>query len=284
MLFLFSLLLIRLSPDWVSESFHGYCTSFGPNSPFQELYVGIVCGKNLESTFWIQTFAVTGLLHLLVVSGSHLLILYKLATLLRLPPWLILLSCFLYCFVCQLEPPIVRAYIYLQLQNYNQKHRFQWSMWHLHILTITLSLLLFPHWFTSLSFQLSILCAFGLSFSEKQPEIWVYCTLFPALLILGNYHPFSIVVNLLLGPILGYFLFPINILAFCLPFSVIYIDHLWSSLLWLLRLLQPHLLLPAVDHLSYISFYFWIYIVILWLLGGFTYYAKNRRCLLPPVS
>jgi predicted membrane metal-binding protein len=279
MLFLSSLILLHLSTYFpkVSLYFHSHCLRLSPYSPYQELYQGIVCGKNLESASWQQTFAVTGLLHLLVVSGSHLLLIYSLARRLALPPNILLSLGFFYCLVCKVDAPIVRAYVFIALSLWNERQRWQWSTWHLHAISIVLCLCVRPSWVSSLSLQLSILCAFALSLTPHHKHLWVYLILFPALILLGNYHPLTVLMNIVLGPILGLVLFPLSALAFLLEPLVYVTDLFWKYLLLLLKTISTNLQLSVAASYNYNASIFWIYIIFLWILGRNFYYENRRR-------
>lgn len=279
MYFILSLFFLKLSSHFpeFSQFLHNACLQLSPSSEYQELYQGIVCAKNLSSVDLRQTFAATGLLHLLVVSGSHLLLVYSLLKKMNLPTAITLLLGFLYCLICQAEAPIIRAYVFIALSIYNQKHILSWSPWHRHLVAILICLLLHPQWIESLSFHLSILCAFALSLNPHFQNITVYLVLLPALILLGNYHPFTVLINLILGPALGLLLFPLSALSFFVPYMSFVTDQLWRILLWILSLLSPKLQTPYMTSQIYSPVIFWIYIATLWFLGRNFYYEKHRN-------
>ncbi|MCB0348699.1 MAG: ComEC/Rec2 family competence protein [Bdellovibrionales bacterium] len=272
----FLLIAIESKFKYISPILHDTCLSFSPQSLQKELYQGIVCGKNLESRRLIDLFATTGLLHLLVVSGSHLLALAALAKKLRLRGEFINAICLLYAFLCLLEPPISRAYLFISLDTFQRKHSLQWSPWHQHFMAILLCLTMFPDWLSSLSFQLSILCAFAISLAKKYTDFWIYLTLFPALLILGNYHPLSILINLSLGPLLGLLLFPLSALSFVIPNLYLCVDLIWDLLIKVLTLVSGYLKSDSSNVVKYSPLILWLYIICLWFLGKNNFYANRK--------
>ena len=62
---------------------HTKCESLTPSSNYQDFYKALVCGTDLPSSQLKEYFKMSGLLHLIVVSGSHLIfILFLCVTLL----------------------------------------------------------------------------------------------------------------------------------------------------------------------------------------------------------
>ncbi len=269
-------IVIENKIKYFSPLLHQLCVSSSPPSQHIQLYKGIVCGENLDSATLSNLFATTGLLHLLVVSGSHLLLVASISKRIKINDSIIMFLCLIYSFICLLEPPIVRAYIFIGLNHINQKRHLQWSSWHRHFITIFLCICLFPNWIESLSFQLSILCAFALSLTSRHPNLWVYIVLFPALLLLGNYHPFSVLINVSLGPVLGVLLFPLSALAYFIPNLYIGVDLLWTLLIKILHQISFYLQTQSDYTMTYSPTIFWSYILVLWILGKNNFYANRN--------
>ena len=57
-----------------SNSLHQICLKILPPSDYLEVNQALVCGENLKSEALKQLFIDTGLYHLIVVSGSHLIL------------------------------------------------------------------------------------------------------------------------------------------------------------------------------------------------------------------
>lgn len=269
-------IFIESSLKIFSPFLHQTCVSNSPPSPHIELYKGIVCGENIHSASLNNLFATTGLLHLLVVSGSHLLLVASISRRIKINDTIIMYLCLVYSFVCLLEPPIVRAFVFIGLNSIDQQHRLQWSPWHRHFAAILICICLFPSWTESLSFQLSILCAFALSLTTKYTNLWVYIVLFPALLLLGNYHPFSVLINIGLGPVLGAALFPLSALSYLVPNLHIAVDFLWALLIKILEQFSSYLQTQSDFTMTYSPAIFWIYILALWILGKNNFYATRN--------
>ena len=151
--FPFDLRLI-LKPS--SDFLHGLCleqTSHFNHSV--EAASALVCGHQIESVNLQSIFASTGLIHLLVVSGSHLLVLDQGLSFFRLKPALKLSLLFLFVLVCEMNPPIMRSFIALVVAEFIKSKKWVWSSNFKQWFTSILCLLINPMWIFSLSFQMS---------------------------------------------------------------------------------------------------------------------------------
>lgn len=245
----------------VTEQLHQICLSACPLGDHAELYRAIVCGAKLESVQLRADFAQVGLIHLLVVSGSHLAVLETLSrfTVLKpVPPSyrtaLSLSILFLFTLMTKASPPVLRAFLGASLTVLNAHYLFNWS--HLQRTTIAGFLTLpfcFDGW-SLCSLLLSWLAAIALvptgerkteSFSQKirdavQVNTKVYLALLPALALLSVPHPATIPSNVVFGPLLGLVLFPLSLAAVALPPLVALTDPIWNWVRLGTELLASH--------------------------------------------
>lgn len=250
-IFIFTLLSSHWScvlnfPSEVVSLPHHICLNLAPTSQYTELYQAIVCGEALSNPQFLKSFRDSGLMHIMVVSGSHLL---TLRSLIRWPRIQIPILMF-YCCVTGFQPPVVRSIIQLLIQESTK--RLAWSSNICVFMSGLMTWSLRPEWITSLSFQLSWMCAFALSLTEgrslftKVSVIYI-CTA----LILAQFqwpHPVSILMNATLAPFIGVVLFPAALLTFALPALSPLTDFLWSTVLGLCSFITDGILMfPRIE-------------------------------------
>ncbi len=188
-----------------SQTSHLLCISRVPDSQYSNLYQALCCGASIPQNSPVMLlFRHLGLVHLLVVSGLHLVLIEK-AIVLALgwagpvskKSYLFLLP---FVFICRFQPPVVRAFLQVCVGKLNSFFHLFWSRSLLTLISGVLSIVLFPQWLISLSFQLSfgaslIAC---LPISNWKKAIAFYIGLYPFLATLGAAHPFSLLVNIAL--------------------------------------------------------------------------------------
>ncbi len=204
----------------------------------------LVCGANFTELETSRIYVATGLIHLFVVSGAHLLILKKMIDvgLAWINPQVAAVLCLvLLCFyagVCEFNPPVMRSLVSLILANEFAVGKLTWPA-HLKIFfTGLLTLLLNTAWVGSLSFQLSWLIALGLCVGTeffRHRSIFIrqslnYIFIFPTLLLFQFPHPLTIVMNVIFGPVLEFILFPLALCASVFPIFISLFDLLISIL------------------------------------------------------
>jgi predicted membrane metal-binding protein len=262
MFLLLAILLLGLQLQWTdlhnfsaqfTEVFHLECVRLAPDSPWRELYEATVCGKNLREPEFLGYLKKFGLLHLIVVSGAHLLFLEKLVHSVGLRaktfvyPLLILFS-----LVTLLQPPITRALIAIFLGDLNVRFRLFWHPVQIIFFSGILCWLLFPSWIHSFSFLLSWSCSLilclvsGYASWKKHLAIYFFMCFF--LLPLQTPHPLSILLNMFLAPVIGLCLFPASLLAFAIPSATSLVDPLWSALYHGLQWMDRHLDSASLHH------------------------------------
>src|SRR4051794_30757452 len=89
---------------------HAQCLGFAPDSKFKAWYQAIVCGKNLPPSQEKGWFQQTGLIHVIVVSGSHLVFLDDVLALVlggsRIAVWIRNLLLGFFALISNLQPPV----------------------------------------------------------------------------------------------------------------------------------------------------------------------------------
>lgn len=224
---LFMLSLVRLSAfeicsDVVKKA-HSICLQGLPNSstPSPELKA-LVCAESFSSLSDSKIYISSGLIHLFVVSGAHLLIIEKILT--RFLPRSLLLKLALmslYALACGLNPPVTRALFAAYLSAFLSEKNIHWPGDYRVLVCGFLCLTFNPLWITSMSLQMSWLAALltsGLShlFTQSSAffrQILFYIFFFPILVFAQIPGPLTILMNLLLAPALEYVLFPLGLLT-----------------------------------------------------------------------
>jgi predicted membrane metal-binding protein len=207
---------------------HNLCLLQIPNSSTTRATLSaLVCGKNFERLSDTQIYSSTGLIHLFVVSGSHLILIQKFLTKIsslftkKWPTTLLMLFLMTYAAMCLFNPPVTRSFIFLFMTIVlHQKHQY-WPKHYLLLLAGLLTLCLNYQWVTSLSLQMSWLAALVLeiytekfkSFSFFFRQILFYGLFIVCFMGLGFPQFSTIVLCVLLTPVLEYILFPFAILT-----------------------------------------------------------------------
>jgi competence protein ComEC len=233
---------------------HSLCISACPLGKHADLYGAVVCGARIQTASVRSSFADVGLIHLLVVSGSHFI---ALETLLRLTVLKITAPRFrsavlfstlvLFTLMTLASPPILRALFSYLVRWISAKFQLNWTRFQ--ILT-TSGFLCLPFCKSSwalCSLFLSWLAALALDwngarnvdhrdltlpkkfFASVVMNTKVYLTLIPPLLLLTVPHPLSILANVVFAPVMGWILFPMSLAAVLIwPLSSI-TDLVWSA-------------------------------------------------------
>ncbi len=242
------------------------CISQVPQSTFKAYYEALVCGVSLEPSEILQLLKLSGLVHLFVVSGSHLIFLEQFL-LYRVPRILRLLTLTGFAFISGLQPPVVRSWIslYLPFTFRRWAWRSSFSIWMAGILSLTIN----PTWISSLSLQLSWACALGLQMPAfwKWPKslcrsLWIFLFLYP--LLWSSPKSFlSPLCNWLLAPVIGLLLFPLSLFAMLFHQLAFITD--WSfeafnmSLFWLEPLL---VVAPQAERPLLVEFrWLWVFVL-----------------------
>ncbi len=251
----------------VALPIHRACVDFTPESPYRQLYAALVCGADLAQGSFKENLRSTGLLHLIVVSGSHLIWLESALSWLGsriahrfsdrsdfIPNFIVTLICIsglsIFSLAANLQPPVVRAAASLSLVALSRLGGWQWSRLQIALLSGFVSLGLFPKWLDSFSLLFSWTAALALASLGPQTGVWrrqvrVYICMLICLLPLSPPHPLSIAFNVIAGPILGLFLFPASLLAWFVHSLTVVVDPVFLTIENLIEFLAR--LLPSQD-------------------------------------
>ncbi len=251
---------------------HLYCLEQSQIETWKFAQEAIVCAKALPRDSFYESLKTTGLLHLIVVSGSHLVFLESILRMLKIPNKLILLLLLIYGITCLWDPPVYRAFIYYFLLSTSLKNKF--PNLYLQLSSLILGLIIRPELIDSLSLQLSAYCSLILAWPQSsflKKSIGIYVFLFPILIGIGHANPWSIVINLILAPLISFLLFPLNFAAIFFKVLSPVTDQLWQSTNEALEILNRILDPPLILDFYISSFYRWLLYGIL-----FCYFVYSR--------
>ncbi len=254
----FSLLKIALPFDLrnllipTTDFLHGLCVQQTAHfAQHSEAAAALVCGHKIESLTLQSTFAASGLIHLLVVSGSHLLLIdrglsYFLKN--RISSRLCLL--FLFVLICEMNPPIMRSFMAIVLSEMVKLEKWVWSTTFKQWVCTFLCLFINPLWIFSLSFQMSWLASLSLDiatefYAENKIKqslvriLLIYFSFFAVFAFLGFPSLWSPLFGLALTPVLELILFPLAMLACLIPPLTVIFETLFSGLIQIIGLFNP---------------------------------------------
>lgn len=248
-----------------------------------EIYSALLCGKKLDFTGETRKiFAVSGLIHLMVVSGAHLIFLEKIWEF--LPKWpyknfFIATSLIIYALMTGLHPPVFRALSSFFIFRFSSYFKLFWSPCLRIMLSGVLSLICNPQWVFSTSLQMSWIGALAFSYSRYSKlmgNIMCYMLILPIISQWTTLHPISVLLNWILFPIISVTLFPLSVASFICPVFYHISEPLWSFLLQTLMWLRPFL--------EKVPFYIptispdlrWIYISFIFLISQFLWIIFRR--------
>ena len=265
-LIFFNLIRIDLSDYFTStvSYLNGVCLNLVPESEYREVYEAIGCGKRISSIGLREILATTGLVHIFVVSGTHLSFFGKLLSKLKIPSFLEIIILGVYSMATSFNPPVVRAFLSFLFKKLNKRYCLAWPkdtlVWHVSFFC----LIIFNKWFESFSFMLSWAAALGISYSAKTNNLLaknacIYLVMFPVLMNISTPHPIVILINTLVLPIFGLIFFPLTLLTLAINFISPISDFIWKYFLWLLSFLSNEIpLFKADTNLSYMTMFLYL--------------------------
>lgn len=263
----------------ISHSLQLSCQHFvHTQSQFSPLAEAFLCGVSSPSNPNVVAFQQLGLVHLLVVSGAHLVMLCSILEWIFLtetpsrssPLKNLAIICLLFGFVLVTggQPPTLRAFLAFIYRRTDRFFRWQQPPVFQHLMTGLLSLAIFPSWILSLSFYLSWVASMGLcglietpASNNRQKDSVLkkffkhsLVTFQIQLLISILFSQMSALfffANLLITPLLSWILWPLCLLSIFAPLTEPLTDPLWIRLLQFFEFLRhkfafdsPQLLLP----------------------------------------
>jgi ComEC/Rec2-related protein len=240
----------------LSVETHSLCIQWTKSeSSFVFLHQGLLCGAKIPFGNAQATLKELGLIHLIVVSGAHLIFVSQL--LLEIWPrksrqfshliwWLL----FIYTLATQLQPPVLRAFLFCTLQMLADKDRMNWSRIQIHLLSCFATLFINPDWIHSLSFLMSFSAAMVLAIefrSKTIQQMCIYLILLLPMTKLGITHPISILLNLIIAPFIGFFILPMTLWGQFFPSVLALVDSFWIVFFEFAQKHQP----PPIPHFQF---------------------------------
>ncbi len=262
-------------PKWsarISDPFHQHCLKFTPISKQRSEIRSLVCGSSLKNLTEQNAWKNLGLIHILVVSGGHLLILSELLTrffsaLRKLHPirtrnsflerQISVLMLIGFALANRLEPPVLRALLEWLLRSKLETRG--WRKPEIALITTWIALPFASHATDLLSLALSFFASVavhtGSSLALHDPklplrtlkalglQVAVWWLLLPWLFTIGLPHPITTLVNIALAPLLGATLIPLAMLATATSSRTLgsLFDFTWAETARLVRMLSDFL-------------------------------------------
>ncbi|MBY0383765.1 ComEC/Rec2 family competence protein [bacterium] len=220
----------------------------------------------MEKNLFLQI----GIYHWIVASGGHLIFLQTFIEKIGLKnSKIVFLFLLIFTLVCGFQPPIARSFISLFIAQFSKKHSLFLTRNQTTICAGLLTLLLFPQWYCSMSFQLSWLTA--LAFNNSQSD-FVKCFMVSIFLVplSRGWSARHLLYNVFLTPIFSHFLFPMTFIFFALAPWTLIGNQVWDFIFYIMALL-PSQNLPLTPMPS---FFIWSY---LFLIQTFLLFQKEGR-------
>lgn len=224
----------------ISLSFQQKCTNLIPSQTKNpHVMASLVCGEKLTDESLKQNLVKTSLIHIFVISGSHLILLDELLSILKIPVLLRFLFLGFYSLVVGWQPPAVRALVALGVRVGFKKLGWHFPPDLLTLIAGLLTLTLFSQWWTSNSLLMSWCAALALCWvlllriKNKFAALFIsqgaiYLFMFVPLWGLGSVHPLSLLYNIFLGPVVAFVLLPLSVLAMIIPATSLLFDFVFN--------------------------------------------------------
>ncbi|HWU42256.1 MAG TPA: ComEC/Rec2 family competence protein [Bdellovibrio sp.] len=219
----------------LSTQFQEKCFGLVPTESVNRAALSsLLCGKNITDSSLKENLIKTSIIHIFVISGSHLILLDELLSLLRVPLFFRFLFLGCYSLATGWQPPAVRALLALIVKTYFRCWHWNFSSDQLVMITGLVSLALFPEWWNSFSLVMSWCAALAFScvtllrvrgklMALVIAQLAVFLFMSAPLWGLGSLHPLGLLYNLTLAPLVAFLLLPLAFLTMMIhPLSVIF--------------------------------------------------------------
>jgi ComEC/Rec2-related protein len=291
---IFTLTFFRFSvvkiAEPVSEYAHKICLEkLPPSSNYLPELKALVCAENFTGLHQSELYVAAGLIHLFVVSGSHLILLEKVFNFLILKRrqlrFVIYFFLITYSLMCSLSAPVCRCLIAFSVSEFLYARNIHWPT-HFKLLIVGfLTLALSPDWIDSLSLQLSWLAAFAASVKFNSSEIrslflrqvLFFLILSPTVMFFQKASLTHLLTNLLLAPATEYILFPLALLSWLFTPLTFLFDHALFVLRELLQKLEFTVQFHSFDLPAEIRYLNWILILGAHLYSHLRYVNQKRN-------
>lgn len=240
--------------QFLGSAAHYFCIDQIPlTSSFQPELKALVCAENFTTLSATHIYAASGLIHLFVVSGAHLILIERILQFMTQKLiWsrLVVFTCLLaYALMCDLNAPVCRALVSLSLNQYLGSKNIIWPVVTRSLAIGLITLLLNPRWIISLSLQMSLVAAFATSISSEYfkdqniffRQLIFFVLLYPTLMFMQAISLSTVLFNLFFAPVLEFVLFPLALLTCLLHPFLIFFDAL-------MRFFNHSLLLFEVEY------------------------------------
>ena len=250
------------------------------------IYSALLCGEKLPDGEIKKTFITLGIIHLMIISGAHLIFLEKIWNLLpkfQFKNTIMTIFLLIYSMSAGLNPPVLRALFSLLLAKINKDCKLFWSPYlRVHISGL-LCLCCQSSWFHSLSLQMSWIASIGMSnhrFSKLKSCVLTFILIFPIVSQWGSTHPLNIFINWVVTPLASGIFLPLSLLTIPFPFIRPITDKLWEYLMYILNFLKPFIENKGIElQWSLSSFQIWIYICLIFILFHLYFiYSIRKKC------
>lgn len=258
----------------LSRTYQQKCLKTLPRDPqTRPSLQALLCGEKITDLNLKENLVKSSLIHIFIVSGSHLIFLDRFLSILKIPLFLRFMGLGLYSLVVGWQAPAVRALASLGMRA-GLRHMGLSFPGDLVVLACgLLALTLFPAWWRSLSFQMSWCAALALSFpsilglssrswkSLLYSQFLILGIMAPLLWGWGSLHPTGVLSNLFLGPVVAVILLPLSFLAlFHESLLTIFAKVLLLFEFTLTSVVEP---VPLPDESALPTSFFWIWIFFL---------------------
>lgn len=263
------ILLINTS-QWAKETQQKCVQILPQNSSHLESLASLICGEKITDAELKENLQRTSLIHIFVVSGSHLLLLDQLLSILRIPLFVRFLFLSFYALAVGWQAPAVRALLALLTRSGLQHWQLHFPADLTTLIAGMISLILFPAWWSSLSFLLSWCAALALCWPSllrihsglgqavlMQISLFLFMT--APLWGLGSLHPLSLLYNLLLAPVVSFLLLPLALLSLLAPTTAFIFDMSMDIFSSSLKHLAEPVRAQKVTSLPLTALWFWIF-------------------------
>ncbi|NUN05524.1 MAG: ComEC/Rec2 family competence protein [Bdellovibrio sp.] len=235
--------------SYLANFFHEKCVqkTFVPTK-HPEALRALLCGEKITDVNLQENLQRTSLIHIFVISGSHLLLLDELLSILRIPLSVRFVLFFFYSLVASWQAPVVRAFLSLAIRAGLRLRALHLPPDLGVLITGLVTLVLFPTWWQSLSLQMSWCAALALCWGGLLrvrcsmlkiflAQLAVFLLMTAPLWGFGSLHPLGILFNLFLAPIVAYALLPLSALAVFCSWGIVIFDAAMDLFLRLMPLL-----------------------------------------------
>lgn len=233
----------------------------------------LLCGEKITDTQLKDHLSKTSLIHIFIVSGSHLILLDRFLSILKIPLFLRFLSLGFYSLAVGWQAPAVRALGALFLRWGLQRWRIAFPADLVVLACGMLTLAIFPTWWQSLSFQMSWCAALALSAPSVvglSSRSWKAALLSHFLILLimapllwgwASLHPVGVLSNLLLAPVVALVLLPLSFVAVFHEFFLKLFAQVMSFFESTLSAVAEPVIIPSSGVGSTASFWIWIFVL-----------------------